>query len=96
MKDIVDNFINAKNMLNKKFNCNDDFFIKPLTENKWTIKDNDGVYFLTYLDNYNKAKECVIVKKNNEPMIYKKDNYTMVIGIECIKVAFILDNKNNL
>lgn len=96
MKDIVDNFINAKNILNKKFNCTDDFFIKPLIDKKWTIKDNDGIFFLTYLDDNNNAKDCVIVKKNNEPMIFKKDNYTMIIGIECVKLAFILDNNNSI
>lgn len=96
MKDIVENFINAKNILNKKFNCNDDFFIKPLIDKKWTIKDNDGIFFLTYLDDNDRTKECVIVKKNNEPMIYKKDNYTMIIGIECVKLAFILDNNNSI
>ncbi|WP_250277911.1 hypothetical protein [[Clostridium] colinum] len=96
MKDIVENFINAKNILNETFNCNDDFFIKPLVNKKWTIKDNDGIFFLTYIDDSNKAKDCVIVKKNNEPMIYKKENYTMVIGIECVKLAFILDNNNLL
>ena len=96
MKDIVENFINTKKILNTKFNCNEDFFIKPLVDKKWTIKDNDGIFFLTYLDDKNMPKECVIVKKNNEPMIFKKDNYTMVIGIECVKLAFILDNNNSL
>ena len=96
MKDIVYNFINTKKILNKNFNCNEDFFIKPLIDKKWSIKDNDGIFFLTYLDDNKKPKEYVIVKKNNEPMIYKKDNYTMVIGIECVKLAFILDNNNSL
>lgn len=96
MKDIVQNFIKAKQELNKQFECNDDFFIKPLINNKWSIKDNDGIFFLTYLDEQNVAKDCVIVKKNGQPMIYKKENYTMVIGIECVKLAFVLDNNNNL
>lgn len=96
MRDIVENFINAKNIINKEFNCSEDFFIKPLVDKKWSIKNNDGIFFLTYLDDSNTPKDCVIVKKNNEPMIYKKNNYTMVIGIECVKLAFILDNNNGI
>lgn len=93
MKNIVDKFIDAKNQLNNYFNCNEDFFIKPLVNNEWTIKNNDGMFFLTYSEG-NNTKDCVIVKKNNEPIIFKTDEYTMVIGIECVKLGFIL--KNNL
>lgn len=96
MKNIIENFINAKKILNNAFNCNDDFFIKPLIDTKWLIKDDEGIFFLTYLDDNNKSKDCVIVKRNNQPMIYKKDNYTMVIVIECVKLAFILNNNNIL
>lgn len=96
MKNIVDNFINTKKLINDNFKCGEDFFIKPLIDKKWTIKDADGIFFLTYLDDNKLPKECVIVKKNNEPMIYKKDGYTMVIGIECVKLAFILNNDNIL
>lgn len=95
MENIIDNFINAKNQLNNYFNCNEDFFIKPLINNQWTIKDNDGVFFLTYIEE-NKTKDCVIVKKNNEPIIFKSNDYTMVIGIECVKLGFILKNSNKI
>lgn len=95
MQSIVENFINAKNILNNSFNCDEDYFIKPLINQKWTIKDNNGVFFLTYLDENENVKDCVIVKKNNNPMIYKKQGYTMVIGIECVKLAFILNNDKN-
>lgn len=95
MKNIVNKFIDTKNELNKYFNCTEDFFIKPLINNQWTIKDKDGIFFLTYLDN-NNPKDCVIVKKNNEPMIFKTNEYTMIIGIECVKLAFILKNCNEV
>lgn len=96
MKYLIDNFISAKKDLNAEFNCKEDFFINPLIENKWTIKDNDGIFFLTYWDNKEKLKECVIVKKDNSPLIFKNEDYTMIIGIECIKLAFILKNSNML
>ncbi|MDE6182260.1 MAG: hypothetical protein K2F59_03550, partial [Eubacteriales bacterium] len=63
--------------------------------NNWTIKDNDGVFFLTYIEE-NNTKDCVIVKKNNEPMIFKTNDYTMVVGIECVKLGFILKNSNKI
>lgn len=96
MKTLIEDFIQTKEKLNKSFNCTEDYFIKPLIDTKWTIKDNDGIFFLKYIDKNNKTKECVIVKKNNTPMIYKSGNYTMVIGIECVKLAFILTNTNNM
>lgn len=95
MKNIIDNFIDAKKQLNEYFNCNEDFFIKPLTNNRWSIKNADGIFFLSYWDN-NKQKDCVLVKKNNKPMIFKTNEHTMVIGIECIKLAFILKNNNEI
>lgn len=94
MKNIVDEFINTKKQLNQYFNCSDDFFIKPLIENKWTIKDNNGTFFLFYFDSNKNQKESVIVKKNSQPIILKTDEHTMIIGIECVKLAFILKNEN--
>ena len=87
MKDIVQNFIKAKQELNKQFECNDDFFIKPLINNKWSIKDNDGIFFLTYLDEQNVAKDCVIVKKNGQPMIYKKESLSKSIGCTVVETS---------
>ena len=95
MKNIIDDFIKAKNQLNKHFKCEEQFFIKTLIDSKWKIKDGEGVFFLTYFEN-NKQNDCVIVKKNNKPMIYKEENFTMVVGIECIKLAFILKNDNEI
>lgn len=95
MGNIIEKFINTKKELKKYFDCKEDFFVKPLIENEWTIKNNDDIYFLTYKEN-DIYKDCVIVKKNNEPLIIKKDNYTMVIAIECIKLAFILNNKKEI
>lgn len=95
MENIINNFINSKKQVNKFFNCDEDFFIKTLLDSKWQIKDGDGVFFLTYFEN-NKQNDCVIVKKNNKPMIFETNDFTMVVGIECIKLAFILKNDNKM
>ena len=95
MKDIIKNFINSKNALNKYFDCNEDFFINPLLDNKWTLKEDNGIYFLKcFKDDI--PKDYIVVKKNNAPMIFEKDDYSMIIAIDCIKLAFLVKNSNKM
>ena len=47
---------------------------------------------MTYWRDGGKLNECIIVKKNNEPVIIRKKDYTMILVIECVKVAVILKN----
>lgn len=95
MKDIIKNFINSKNALNKYFDCNEDFFINPLLDNKWTLKEDNGIYFLKcFKDDI--PKDYIVVKKNNIPMIFEKNDYTMIVAIDCIKLAFLVKNSNKI
>lgn len=96
MKDIVNEFISIKNKINKHFNCDENFFISPLSDYSWNIKNNDGIFILTYWNKDNIAKECVVAKKNNSPLILEREKYTMIIAIECVKVAFIFSNSNKI
>ena len=50
------------------------------------------MFFLTYWKEGGKLNECVIVKKNNNPLIMRKEDYTMIVIIECVKVAVVLKN----
>ncbi len=82
----------AKSNLLNYFNCGDDFNIKLCTAHHWQIEQNDGVYFLKYWIKNTEPVSAVIVKKDGEPLIEKADDLTMVIAIDCIKTAFILNN----
>ncbi|MFI3231048.1 MAG: hypothetical protein R3Y29_05815 [bacterium] len=82
--------------IKREFKCDNDFFLKPMIGNSWAINTSNNTYFLTYLDQDNTQHTCYVVNKNSMPMIYKKDNLTMIIAIDCVKIAFIFENTNKL
>lgn len=94
MEETLKNYLYSKEKLLKDFECAAEYFIKSLDECNWRVKDTDGMFFLTYWKEGGRLNECVIVKKNNKPLIMRKKDYTMIIIIECIKIAVIL--KNNM
>ena len=81
MKDIVENFINAKNTLNQKFDCNEDFFIKPLIDKKWAIKDNEGIFFLKLflIKRMSRTAKIQEKKQKNLLTVLKKQKNILVI-----------------
>ena len=93
-KDFLKNYISSKKELMEHFKCDDDFFIKPLESLKWAIRNEDDFHFLVYWPENEKMKSAVVVKKNGNAMIYKADQYTMVVAIDCVKTAFIFSNNN--
>lgn len=94
MKKAVSEYLCSKNNLMQYFNCKDDYFIKPIVNYYWRIKEEDDVYFLSYWKDGSPLNECVIVKKNNKPLIFEKRDYTMIIGVECVKVGLVVRNIN--
>jgi len=92
--DSVQQLIDAQKTLLNTFQCEGDFFVKPLLGLKWIMRKVEDFYFLTYWTAEDKKVEAVVVKKNNEPMIYKSEAYTMVVAIDCVKIGFVFDSKN--
>ncbi len=90
----LENYINSKKQLMEYFKCDGDFFIKPLENLKWSIKNDGDFNFLMYWTEDLKRHSAVITKKNGNPMVYKVEEYTMVVAIDCIKTAFIFSNSN--
>ncbi len=93
-KDFVKNFSAAQEQLLKHFDCDEDFFLKPLPASRWSIKNEGEFYFLYYWLDDEKRMDAVVVKKNGQPMLFKTEKYTMVIGIDCVKIGFIFHNGN--
>jgi hypothetical protein len=93
-KDYLETYIDAKKELMRYFNCTDDFYVKAFDRYKWMIKDDDDFSFLRYWTDDEKRHDAVIVKKNGSPMIFKAGKYTMVVAIDCVKIAFIFENEN--
>lgn len=97
MEVLIKEYLKLEENIRRKFKCEEDFFLKPMIGNKWAINTENDTCFLSYLDNNDSKKNtCYVVSKNSKPMIYKKDDITMIIAIDCIKIAFIFENKNKL
>ncbi len=92
MEKTIKDYLYSKKKLLNDFDCDTDYFLKNLEEYNWRVKDMDGMFFLTYWKEGGKLNECVIVKKNNNPLIMRKEDYTMIVIIECVKVAVVLKN----
>lgn len=96
MKNIVSNYIESRDAILKRFECEQDFFVKPIEEYNWRIKEVEGIYFLNYWKENDKVNECVIVKKDGIPYVMKERDYTMIVCIECVKVAIIASNEKEV
>ncbi len=83
----------------KEFDCKEDYFVKILDDCKWFANNKDGFYKLSYLDKVKDKevkKDAVIVEVNNKPQIFRTEKYTMVVAIQCVKIAFIFKNINEV
>ncbi len=94
-KEIVADYVKTKRLLMDSFSCNDDYFVKNVEDCRWTISSDDTWCIVSYWENKG-AKEIrndlVVVRKNGRLQIFENGRYTMVICIQCVKVAFIFDN----
>lgn len=88
----VQEYIHARKNILDYFQCEGDFFVQPLLDLEWVIKEVDEFYFLSYWNEKDKKMDAVVVKQNGEPMIYKTKEYTMVVAIDCVKIGFIFKN----
>ena len=94
-RDLLKGYVNAKKELLQSFRCEEDFYIKPLTDCFWNIKTDGDFHFLRFWrEGEEKTNDVVVVRKQGEPLIYRNDPYTMVIGIDCIKTGFVFHNGN--
>lgn len=89
-------FEQARKKINSYFGCDGDFFVKPLMDLEWAVKDDGDFAFLSYWTTEGKKVDAVIVKKGGDPMIYKTKEYTMVVAIDCVKIGFIFRNGKNV
>lgn len=88
----VADFEQARKRINRYFGCEGDFFVKPLLDMEWAVKEEEDFTFLSYWMEDGKKVDAVVVKKGGSPMIYATDTYTMVVAIDCVKIGFIFRN----
>ena len=92
----VQNYISSKDRIMEYFKCDGDFFVKPLIDYQWRVTEDGDFYILTYW-NADEKSDAVVIKKDGRPMIYEAEQYSMVVGINCVRIGFIFlnDKKNN-
>ncbi len=90
---LIDDYIKSKTNLLKYFNVDQDFHVKVLTDHSWQVKEDDGIFFLTTWNAQNQRQDAVIVKHNNQPLIFRKKVNTLIVAIDCVKIAYILSNE---
>ncbi len=87
----IENFKNADNDLFLKFGIENKYFVSIRDNSSWSIINDDELYFVTF-EEEGKTKTNLVVKKSEKPLIFEKDGYTMIIAIDCIKIAFVFKN----
>ncbi len=95
MKDKIYEFCNLKNKIYEGLKIDTDLYPVIKTDVNWRIENMEEISILEITSN-NKTDKFVITKDKNTPIIKNVEDYTIVVAIDCIKVAFILNNKLEL
>jgi len=90
----VENFVKAALHVKKYFGTDIKYVIKPMLDVYWRVWSMEDVLFLTYWSDNMQKTDVLIVKEGSKPLMFEREDYTMVVGIECIKVALIFKNRN--
>jgi hypothetical protein len=96
MKKYIFEYKECTKKILKEFGCEDNYLIKDLTSFEWGINNEEGTYFLSYWKKEEPKNNLLIAKSDKLPLIYKTKDYTMIIVIECIKIAVIFKNKEQV
>lgn len=89
----VQEYMEKRKHVMNYFKCEGEFFIKPLLNARWFISSEGDYFILSYWEKDKPKTNAVIVKRAGEPLIYKTERYTMVIAIDCVKIAFLFENE---
>ena len=94
-RDVIKRYVDTRKELLQYFHCEEEYYIKPMTDYFWNIKADGDFHFLRYWKaGQEKPQDVVVVRRGGEPLLYRTDRYTMVIGIDCIKTGFLFHNGN--
>jgi hypothetical protein len=96
MKKELNGYMNSKGSIFKQFGCPDDFLLNAMPNRKWVVSGEEGFHFLSYWDDKNNKNDFTVARKDGEPMIFHDKEYTMIIAIDCIKIAFVFKNTNRV
>ncbi len=91
MNNLVNNFKKTNDDIFLKFGVKNKYFISVLDDYNWEIINDNDIYLIKYYkDDFEQTN--FIIQKNDVPLVYVEDGYTMIIAIDCVKVAFVFKN----
>ncbi len=93
--DNINKYIELEKNIKKRFNIDDNVYIKSMLDTKWKIRNDNGIHFLSLI-NGEKLVEQVIVNKDGKPNMTNYKNTTCVVAIDCVKIAFLLLEENKI
>ncbi len=95
MQKKIEQFCNLNKKIHDELNIADGIYLSAKLDKKWRIIDFSELKMVEF-ENNNTFEKCVIVNNDKEPLIIRKEKYTIVVAIDCVKVAFIFDNKKEI
>ncbi len=87
----VNNFKFTHNEIFREFEVENKYFLSILDESPWELIFQDDITLVKYTKD-NEEKTSLVTQKGDKPFIVEKDGYTMIIAIDCIKIAFVFNN----
>lgn len=94
MQNIIKDFTENTNKIFDLFNVSGNYFLKVLEDTSFQIISENDMFLVKYNENDNEITNLILTNKG-KPLIFDKDGYTMIIAIDCVKVALVFDNNFN-
>lgn len=102
MKYILDKYTSIREEIFHLFDLKPTLILKDMSKYKWSLIDIEGedIKLLALWDEdeieFSLKNKFVVVKNKDRPIIRKKNGYTLIVCIDCIKIALILNDENKI
>lgn len=91
MQKIIENITSNQKKLFEEFDVPNNYYLKILPDVSWTVFSENDMNLVKYTLDDNTVTNLILNTKDS-PMIYDKNGYTMIIAIDCVKVALVFEN----
>ncbi len=91
MQKKIEQFCNLNKEIHEELNIGEHVYLSSKLNIEWKVLDLGDLKMIEFGKN-NIFEKCVIVNNEKEPLIIKKEKYTIIVAIDCVKIAFIFDN----
>lgn len=95
MKETIDLIVKNQNKLFEEFGVPNNYQLKIMKDAKFSVSVENEIHLVKYDENSSTTTNLILTKKD-EPLIFEKDGYTMIIAIDCVKVALVFSNDNRV